>query len=711
MKQNRFFTLFLALTATAFASGVTVRFDPSSTEVGPFPTDALTVVDWNQKTGRRINLPVPDCAVQVSACAQTKILNEYDGFNLNPMLQVRFSAPVDLDSLRRGVFLVALENMTFEESGTSYAGTPIPINQLIWDPATFTLRAKPDNVLDQHRRYALIVTSAVRDARGDPVEADPAFLQCLNRPSSAYCGDLAGHLSPLFALGEWLGGAQRIVSASIFTTLSATVWLERARDLLPLTPPAVRPTGTRSVFPAADISRMVFRQHNRVSPAGFNDAALDVSRLSGLQSLAFGSYQSPNYLVEQETKLWAPNRFQMIASVPTAVPMSPPARTEEVFFTAALPSTPKPAAGYPVVILVHGSPGVKTNFIVNGLSQSMAAEGYATVAISSVGNGFGPESRLVITERNGTVTELTAGGRTTDINGDGNIANGESCGLNRDCIRQTVVDLMQLVKVIQAGIDLDGDRSNDLDAGNIHLFGSSYGAFVGTLLTAVDPAISSATLSVGGGTIIDALRWSPLNRPGLNSTIFGTRTPKLEPNKGDQFEDEYVLRDQPVKVVTLPGAIQLQNAYETIDWLSALGDPLMYATHFRASTLPGVPIKRVMFIISRGDQQVVNPAGSAWIRAAHMREWTVLYRHDLARDAFPALPANGHPYINPGTVPASVTVALSAQRLAALFYATGRRCSLDQPCIPDVNDLVLPVFGKNLFEIPEALPEDLGFLP
>jgi hypothetical protein len=118
-----------------------------------------------------------------------------------------------------------------------------------------------------------------------------------------------------------------------------------------------------------------------------------------------------------------------------------------------------------------------------------------------------------------------------------------------------------------------------------------------------------------------------------------------------------------------------------------------------------------MFILSRGDQQVVNPAGSAWIRAAHMREWTVIYRHDLARDAFPALPANGHPYINPGTVPASVTVALSAQRLAALFYATGRRCSIDQPCIPDVNDLVLPVFGKNLFEIPEVLPEDLGFLP
>ncbi len=56
------------------------------------------------------------------------------------------------------------------------------------------------------------------------------------------------------------------------------------------------------------------------------------------------------------------------------------------------------------------------------------------------------------------------------------------------------------------------------------------------------------------------------------------------------------------------------------------------------------------------------------------------------------------------------TVALSAQRMAALFFATGSRCPLDQPCIPDVNELVVPVFGKNLFEIPQTLPEDLGFL-
>ncbi|MCC6391159.1 MAG: hypothetical protein IT167_11195 [Bryobacterales bacterium] len=429
--QLRALSLGILISAYAQAAGVTVRFEPSSPEIGPFPSDALTIVDWNQKTGRRINLPLPDCATQVSACAQTQILNEYDGFNVNPRLHVRFSAPVDLDSLRRGVFLVALDNMTFEESGASYTGTPIPINQLVWDPATFTLYAKPDNVLDQHRRYALVVTSAVLDTRGNAVEADPAFLRCITQPDSAYCGDLAGRLSVLFALGEWLGGTQRIVSASTFTTLSATAWIEKVRDLLPLTPTAVRLTGPRSVFAATDIQSVVHRQQTTVSLAGFTNSTLGIARLAGIGSIMFGSYRSPSYLVEQDKPLWTPNRFLMIPRVPTATAMVPPSRTEEIFFQATLPATPKPAGGYPVVIALHGLPGHKFQPTGQGIAQAVAAEGYATIAINIAGNGYGPESRLVITEKNGTVTELSSGGRGADVDRNGTIAAYEGCDFLR----------------------------------------------------------------------------------------------------------------------------------------------------------------------------------------------------------------------------------------------------------------------------------------
>ncbi|MDQ3665215.1 MAG: hypothetical protein M3410_01230, partial [Acidobacteriota bacterium] len=43
-------------------------FDLDRPETGPFPTDIFTVADPSHNTGRRVNLPYPDCAVRVSDC-------------------------------------------------------------------------------------------------------------------------------------------------------------------------------------------------------------------------------------------------------------------------------------------------------------------------------------------------------------------------------------------------------------------------------------------------------------------------------------------------------------------------------------------------------------------------------------------------------------------------------------------------------------------
>ena len=51
---------------------------------------------------------------------------------------------------------------------------------------------------------------------------------------------------------------------------------------------------------------------------------------------------------------------------------------------------------------------------------------------------------------------------------------------NRDGLRQTVVDLMQLVREIQVGVDVDGDGTADLDASRIYYFGQSFGGIYGT---------------------------------------------------------------------------------------------------------------------------------------------------------------------------------------------------------------------------------------
>src|SRR5262245_8308028 len=159
---------------TLLTGEVVVQFDPSNPEIGPFPTDFLTVPDSAQLTGRRVNLPPLNCDEQPSICTQLASINQLDGFNVQPRLRVRFSGPVDTSTLRKGIFFLALDHLTSDEMGLQQPGDTIPINQAVYDPATNTAYAKPDAALDQRRRYMIVVTNEVHDVTGNPVAADPA---------------------------------------------------------------------------------------------------------------------------------------------------------------------------------------------------------------------------------------------------------------------------------------------------------------------------------------------------------------------------------------------------------------------------------------------------------------------------------------------------------------------------------------------------------
>ena len=74
----------------------------------------------------------------------------------------------------------------------------------------------------QHRRYLLVVTQGVRDEQGNAVERDPAFDACITQPDGDYCDRLA---ATVLALDD----PSLVVAASLFTTLSATAWIEGAR--------------------------------------------------------------------------------------------------------------------------------------------------------------------------------------------------------------------------------------------------------------------------------------------------------------------------------------------------------------------------------------------------------------------------------------------------------------------------------------------------
>lgn len=694
----------LVLHATLeLAAGVAVQFDPASPKVGPFPNDGLTVHDPAQRTGRRVSLPLPDCTANASTCEDIAVVNRYDGFSLTPRIVVKFSGNVRAETLHNGIFLLALDNVAAEQ-GRHATAAIIGINQLLWDAGTATLYANPDEILDQHRRYALIVTTAVQDVNGESIQVDPAFQACMDRPSNVYCWEVGTFVWQMNQIAERVGAHHRIAAASIFTTMSATAWVESARDRLSGMPPRFSRPAARSVFAAGDISTIVTRQQTRSTPGALEDSPVRLDYLKDIGRIAFGSYWSPNYL----------NERRVIEETPTAREIGEPNAVNEIHFQATLPAATKPAAGYPVVLIAPGRGGNRF-FPFSGLAQTMAGAGYATVSINPVGHGFGAASRIVLTERNGATTELSAGGRGVDVNGDGTIGGSEGCldfrnalGF-RDCARQTTVDMIQLVRAIRAGMDLDGDGTRDLDPDRIYFLGFSMGANFGTLLMAVEPAISSGVLSAAGGSSVAFRRMSPGLWTELSSHL-RSRTPAVAPNAGMVYQDHYVFRGQPVQTVEADSTVEIADILELLEWIEMPGDAIAYAPHLRSAPLQGVSPKRVLLYMARGDQSVPNPAASNWSRSADLQSWTVMYRHDLARSVVPSLPANAHGFLTLLTSPESTLVALHTQRQAAAFLSSGERCGWDDPCLLDINADLRPAFGRDLFESPATLPDDLGFL-
>jgi hypothetical protein len=648
----------------------------ATTVLGPlFPSDALTTPDPLQRTGLRLNLPVPDCAARYTDCQETALLDQTDGFSLRPRLRVRFSGPVNTATLRDGIYLQGPEGR-------------IAIDQVVWDPATNTVFAKPDIALAQQTQYRLVITDAVKDTAGAAIEPDPSVPQII-------VGVITPEPPPV--------STQRIVAATTFTTMSATAWLEHARDILPYIPTVVRLAEPQSTFRLADTSRIVINFQNGANPMRFGSVALPIESglLAGVDRLVIGSYRSPRFLEDD----------QSIRPAPTLPGFEVPSNTHEVGFNAIIPETPKPAAGYPVVIFGHGFADSRFGG-PTAVSPTLARSGLATIAINAVGHGHGPFSTVTFTDRAGKSVTLATGGRSVDLDNDGVIQPEEGCNIIvpvayglRDCFRQTAVDLMQLVRVIRQGLDLDGDGAPDLDASRIYYAGNSLGAMYGPVFTALEPSVRAAAFNVGGGSITEVARVSPAYR-GFTTDVMRLRQPSLL-NRGNTYDEDYPLPNQPVRVVTSPSALLIQEAFERIEWLAMSGDPIGFVSQIRP--------RPVLFQIARGDRSMPNPASSALVRAAGAQASTWIYRHDLARAAGADLPIDPHPFLvlfvdlGGGTIqlPSIAGLALSIdaqQQLAGFFTSDGRT-------IPDANNFSRLLLGISAFEVPATLPFDLGFAP
>ena len=93
-------SLVLALSFTSLGfpaqvlAAVHAVFEFATPATGPFPSDWFTVPDASHNTRRRVNLPLPNCAVRPSDCEDLKVINTLDGFSADPRLSIPFDGPI-----------------------------------------------------------------------------------------------------------------------------------------------------------------------------------------------------------------------------------------------------------------------------------------------------------------------------------------------------------------------------------------------------------------------------------------------------------------------------------------------------------------------------------------------------------------------------------------------------------------------------------------
>jgi hypothetical protein len=347
-----------------------------------------------------------------------------------------------------------------------------------------------------------------------------------------------------------------------------------------------------------------------------------------------------------------------------------------------------------------------------------------------------------------------SGGQGIDQNRNGQIGEGEGFGAappratldvsGRDGHRQWAADHMQLVREIEVGMDIDGDAVPDLDPSRIYYVGNSGGGRQGAIFLAVEPSVRAGVLTVPSGSIeerLSAVRggFGPvlqsrvplvINSPGIttvNGILVSQRfLPYFDENvplrNGAPFT--VVLQDQSSRIVqspvtnTVPGATEIQQVLENIEWASQSGGSVAYAPYIRRDPLTGVAPKSVIIQFAFGDRLSVNPSTTVLLRAGDLADRATFFRTDIS------FPVNPNPFPGDTTLyphgfmlainstnPDVKAIALKAQgQIASFFAADGTGHVLDPFDGTQISD---PDGPGPIFEVPIALPlpETLNYYP
>ena len=677
--------------------------------------------------------------MRVSDCRDLALINVLDGFNLQPRVTIPFDGDIDPSSVNsKSAFFVELEDADVDATASQgESGTPrvIGVNQLVWDPTTRVLAVESDEQLRQHTRYAFVTTTDICDSSGTPVglaEEMTRFRHNLNlgrTDNQVFKKYREKLLNALTALSKLAISEEQVAGLSVFTTQSATAVLEHIRDKIKTATPEpakflLGPGGRRTVFSVSSIQTIDWQQQIKANPPTFQTfkpqypgettalALLNQYTPGAVGRIAYGSFRSPRYITDE--------------------PVMPPVRTRDsvppvqqvytLYVNVFLPAGTQPPKGWPVVVFGLGGGDYKEEMPWL-YAAAFAHHGVATACINVVGQAFGPLSFVKVKLKDRQMIQFPSGGRGKDLDGDGVIKDNEGVTTvspayktlgARDTIRQQVIDLIQLVRVIEVGVDVDGDGVVDLDPSQISYFGLSFGAgALGHVFMAVEPNVKVGVLAspAGMNSRFDLLRMRPAARGQVGEAL-AARVPSLLnspgltnwggiPVVGPFFDENIPLRNLPVVTNQVAGAMEIQRYFDEIAWIAASGDGVSYAPLIRKEPLTGMSPKSVLVNFGKGDESAPNPRTTQLLRAGGYADVATFYRNDLAYAEDNTVYKNPHTYVQKWMLPGlSGPIGRGGMEQFAIFLASwGKTILHPEPA--------------RFFEVPisPSLPEDFSYIP
>ncbi len=499
----------LAPPLVARAASVAV-LNGTSYRTAIFPNDQLTVRDPGQITGKRVNLrqgvDYPACDnTNYSICDGFTMLDKLDGFDIQPRVTIPFTGAIDIKSVN--------DSDVFVQG----PGGRTQLMQLVWDPASNTLNGITNAMLDEGSQYKIVVTSAVKDASGNPVDA---------------CGGTCVvPFTTRTATSELIKIRKSLDDGSAFATAGIPAAGDRKLSFTQ--------NGTPDVFPAPAVLPSIASPANGIVRLDQTTPDPDPTKLQSSVvpnlippgfsgTYAFGSFKSPRYQYRSASL----HQDNLNGYTDGVIPTVPSKQTPQPFgydqlgLIVVLPAGPAPAGGWPVAIYGPGFTRSKYDIFVT--ADYNATLGVATVATDPAGHGYGTASEAAVTTATGTTTFLSYG-RGRDLDGDGCIADGLLDGVGptphrvrsggtcasptfssqlpshktvdglQSGLMQTAIDNMTLQRAIASGVDIPTVGNDVLSHTNIYYYGLSFGSIYGTMLMGADNHLSVGLLNVGGG--------------------------------------------------------------------------------------------------------------------------------------------------------------------------------------------------------------------